>query len=185
VTGVSDAIDMRTQLQVIQLFFKDVKKIATLYNAGESNSVTSIDALQKEATKKNISVVLSAVSKTSEIEGAVRYLASLGIKILYIPNDNMVVSAMHLVSKLAHANDMIVVAADDGSVKMGADFAYAQNRGKLGEKLGDLANKILKNEKDLSLDNTYATSEELILYVNKKSLSKFKIPDKFKSVIMY
>lgn len=170
VTGVSDHLDPLLQIKMILTFFPKLKILGALYNPGEANSVKAIEELNHAAQTLGVALVLSGVSKASEISAAVLNLASKKVDAIYAPADNTVVAAMPSVVKIADSQKIPVFAADDGSVKMGALAALCQSRTLMGKKLAEIVGRILKGEKARNIAVSNDTPPQL--YINRKTFKQ-------------
>jgi len=65
VTGISDWADVGTQVQLVLDIVPSVKKLGTVYNAGESNSVVQIKELKKAAPALGITEIVEATAATT------------------------------------------------------------------------------------------------------------------------
>ena len=181
VSGTSDYISIDKNLELIKTFVPDAKTIGVVYSTSEINSQTQVYALKDYASKNNYKVIEKGVSSSSEISQAVSSLVGK-IDVLYVPTDNLIVSAMPLVSKIATDNKIPVIASEDGSVKSGALASKGIDYEKLGYKTGELAIKILKGEKVSTMPVT--TLDETQIIVNEDTLNALSLekPDD-KSII--
>jgi len=174
ITGISDNLSANLQLDLVQKALPSLKTIGIVYNAGEINSVKAVQDLQQEAAKRNLTLKLATVEKSSEVSLVVNNLIGEKVEALYIPNDNTVVSAMESVVLLGKKFKVPVFAGDAGSIERGALAAYAYDRFKLGKKAGELVVKILKgqNAGDLVIE----TKHPLITMINLKSAEDMGVP---------
>jgi putative ABC transport system substrate-binding protein len=180
VTGVSDALMVGAQLDLIQKLIPSVKSIGIVYNPGETNSVKAVQQLKAEAASRGLTLMLVTADKSSEVISAATKLMG-NVDTVYIPNDNTAVAAMESIVALGKKYKVPIFAGDAGSVERGAFAAQAYDRGALGRKAGTLAVKILKGEKagDLIIE----TNHPLVLMINLKSAQDMgiTIPDDIKS----
>jgi len=178
VSGTSDYISIDKNLELIKMFIPDAKTIGVLYNTSEVNSKIQVDTLKEYASKNNYKVVEKGVSSSMEISQAMSSLVGK-IDVLYVPTDNLIVSSMPIVSKIATNNKVPVISSEDGSVKSGALACQGIDYEKLGYKTGELAVKVLNGEKISNIP--IAMLDETQIIVNEdtlKSLSLKKIDDK-------
>lgn len=178
VSGTSDYISIDKNLELIKMLIPDAKTIGVLYNTSEVNSKIQVDTLKEYASKNNYKVVEKGVSSSMEISQAMSSLAGK-IDVLYVPTDNLIVSSMPIVSKIATNNKVPVISCEDGSVKSGALACQGIDYEKLGYKTGELAVKVLNGEKISNIP--IAMLDETQIIVNEdtlKSLSLEKIDDK-------
>ncbi|HUX78220.1 MAG TPA: ABC transporter substrate-binding protein, partial [Alphaproteobacteria bacterium] len=119
VTGVMDAPPIKEQMAFIKKILPKAKTIGILYNPGDSGSVSSLATIRQEAKAEGFSLVESTPFKSSDIQGAVLHLVGK-VDAIYVPLDNMIVSAMNTVASLALKHNLPLFSADSGSVESGA-----------------------------------------------------------------
>ena len=178
VSGTSDYISIDKNLELIKMFIPDAKTIGVLYNTSEVNSKIQVDTLKEYASKNNYKVVEKGVSSSMEISQAMSSLVDK-IDVLYVPTDNLIVSSMPIVSKIATNNKVPVISSEDGSVKSGALACQGIDYEKLGYKTGELAAKVLNGEEISNIPVTILDETQIIVNEDTlKSLSLEKIDDK-------
>ncbi len=178
VSGTSDYISIGKNLELIKMFIPDAKTIGVLYNTSEVNSKIQIDTLKEYASKNNYKVVEKGVSSSMEISQAMSSLVGK-IDVLYVPTDNLIVSSMPIVSKIATNNKVPVISSEDGSVKSGALACQGIDYEKLGYKTGELAVKVLNGEEISNIPVTMLDETQIIVNEDTlESLSLKKIDDK-------
>lgn len=176
VSGTSDYISIDKTLELIETFVPDTKTIGVVYSTSEVNSKTQVDALKEYASKNNYEVIEKGISSSNEINQAMSSLVGK-IDVLYVPTDNLIVSAMPLVSKIATDNKIPVIASEDGSVKTGALASKGIDYEKLGYKTGELAVKILKGEKVSNMPITMLDETQTIVNEDTLNALSLKKPD--------
>jgi len=172
VTGLSDMVNVKQQLALIREFMPDLKTLGVLYNPGESNSVSIVNALKEEASKIGIAVVESPAPKSSDVMIASKQLVGKA-EAIYCPTDNTIVSAFESVVRVGVDAQLPVFAADTGSVERGAVAAVGYNYAELGRQTGDIVVRILKGEKAGSIDVKQAEGTDL--FVNPKMADRMGI----------
>lgn len=178
VSGTSDYISIDKNLELIKLFIPDAKTIGVLYNTSEANSKIQVDTLKEYASKNNYKVVEKGVSSSMEISQAMSSLVDK-IDVLYVPTDNLIVSSMPIVSKIATNNKVPIISSEDGSVKSGALACQGIDYEKLGYKTGELAVKVLNGEEISNIPVTMLDETQIIVNEDTlNSLSLEKIDDK-------
>lgn len=178
VSGTSDYISIDKNLELIKMFIPDAKTIGVLYNTSEVNSEIQVDTLKEYASKNNYKVVEKGVSSSMEISQAMSSLVDK-IDVLYVPTDNLIVSSMPIVSKIANNNRVPVISSEDSSVKSGALACQGIDYEKLGYKTGELAVKVLNGEKISNIPVTMLDETQIIVNEDTlNSLSLEKIDDK-------
>lgn len=178
VSGTSDYISIDKNLELIKMFIPDAKTIGVLYNTSEVNSKIQVDTLKEYASKNNYKVVEKGISSSMEISQAMSSLVGK-IDVLYVPTDNLIVSSMPIVSKIATNNKLPVISSEDGSVKSGALACQGIDYEKLGYKTGELAVKVLNGEGISNIPVTMLDETQIIVNEDTlNSLSLEKIDDK-------
>lgn len=172
VTGVSNALLAKPQLDLIQKILPSVQNIGILYNPGEANSVKAVQHLKTEAEHRGLTLTLVTANTSSEVIPAATQLIDK-VDALYIPNDNTAVAAMESIVTLGKKFKVPAFAGDGGSVEKGALAAQAYDRKILGRAAGSLVVKILKGEKasDLSVE----TKHPLVLMINLKTAQEMGV----------
>lgn len=182
ISGTSDYISIDKNLELIKTFVPDAKTIGVLYNTSEVNSEIQVEMLKEYAAKNNYKVVEKGVSTSNEINQAMSSLVN-NVDVLYVPTDNLIVSSMPIVSKIATDNKIPVIASESGSVESGALACQGIDYEKLGYKTGELAIKVLEGEK--ISDMPVALLDETEIIVNEDTLKALSIEKPDNDNIVY
>jgi len=129
-------------------FLKDelgAKKVGTVYNTGEQNSVAQVKQVKALLEEAGIELVEAAVSTSAEVKTATESLVGQ-VDSFYIITDNTVVSALESVIDVANSNQLPVMVGELDSVKRGGLGAYGFEYYDIGYEAGQMAVKILKGE---------------------------------------
>jgi putative tryptophan/tyrosine transport system substrate-binding protein len=126
VTGVSDMAPIADHLALIQEVTPNVKTLGVLYNPGEANSVSSLAAVQDEASALGITVIEGPATKSADVQAAARSLIGK-VDAIYVPTDNTIVSALESAVGVANEAQIPLYAADTDSVARGALAAVGFN----------------------------------------------------------
>jgi putative tryptophan/tyrosine transport system substrate-binding protein len=172
VTGVMDAPPIKEQVEFIKKILPTAKTIGLLYNPGDNGSVSSLETIRKVAKAQGFQLVESTPYKSSEIQAAVLQLVGK-VDAIYVPLDNMIVSAMSSVASLALKHDLPLFTADGGSVKDGAFACVGYSYLKTGHKTGEMVAEIL-NGTDPS-EIAVASPSTIDIFINRHALEKLKI----------
>jgi len=172
VTGTSDMAPVDKHLQMILRISPNVKKLGVMYNPGEVNSVSSLEAVKKAAGPLGIEVFEGPAPKSSEVLAAARGLVGK-VDAFYVPTDNTVVSAFEAVVKVGIDSQIPVYAADTDSVNRGAIAALGFNYYQVGRQTGEMVLSILNGEKpgDIPVSGV----KTLDLWVNPASAEKMGV----------
>lgn len=172
VTGVMDAPPLKEQLDLIKTVLPTVKTIGILYNPGDSGSVSSLAILRKEAKEQGLTLIESTPIKSSDIQSAVLQLVGK-VDAIYVPLDNMLVSAMNTVSSIALKHNIPLFSADSGSVEAGALACVGYSYHQTGFKTGEIVAEILKGKNPSEI--AVASPGVIDIYVNRNAAEKLKI----------
>ena len=175
ITGTTDMNPVKKQLELIRDFLPEIKNLGILYNPGEVNSVVQVDLAKKTAAEMNISIEEATVSNSSEVSLAVSSLVG-SVDAIYVPTDNIIVSAMPTVLKTAYNNKIPVFASENNSVEQGAIATLGIDYYQLGRQTGTMAARILNGSQPAEMP--IESAEGAKLYINKSSAEKIglKIP---------
>lgn len=175
-SGTSDYISIDKNLELIKTLVPKAKTIGVLYSTSEVNSKIQVEMLKKYASKNNYKVVEKGISSSNEINQAISSL-SKNIDVLYVPTDNLIVSSMPIVSKVATDNKIPVIASEDGSVKSGALACQGIDYEKLGYKTGEIAVKVLNGEKVSNIPISTLDDTQIIINEDVLNLLSMKKPN--------
>ncbi len=166
ITGVSALVPVDQHLDLIAQLSPQAKRIGTIYNAGESNSVTLVRLLKQVAPQKRLQIVEATVTNSADVVTAARSLVGK-VDVIYVPTDNTVASALESVLQVGIQNKLPVYSGDNDSVKRGAIASLSFNYYDVGEQSAELVIRILNGEKPGDIPVKAPT--QLDLYVNPKA----------------
>ena len=173
VTGTSDALPIKAQLETIRAMLPDATKIGILYTTSEVNSISAIEIYKSLAGDYGFEIVESGISTTADIPLALDALLGK-VDCLTNLTDNTVVSALALVLDKANAAGKPVFGSEIEQVKLGCVAAEGLDYIALGRQTGLMAAKVLSGEAKAS-EIPYEIITEPQLYVNSEALAKFGI----------
>ncbi len=144
-TGTSDMSPISKQVELLQKVMPDVKKVGIMYTTNERNSEVQVEEAQKEFAKAGIDVITKGISSTNDVQDTAKSLMSQ-TQVLFIPTDNMIVSAISLLTELSKEMKVPVVGGSADVVDQGVLFTYGANYEALGRQTAKLAVRIIKGE---------------------------------------
>lgn len=173
VTGTSDLSPMDRQLQLFKDLDPDAKKIGIIFNTGEPNSQVQVELAKKLAPELGLEIVDVGISNINDIPQA---LDSVINKVdgIYTITDNMVASAIGLVSMKAIENNLITIAGEDSHVDSGILMTDGISYYELGKQTARMAKEILidgKSPADIPSETSLNTSKVF----NEETLNALKI----------
>ncbi len=162
VTGVSDALGLEKQIDLIRQVVPDAKKIGMVYNPGEANSVVVVKRLRELLPEHDMSLVEATAPRTVDVGAAARSLVGK-VDVIYTNTDNNVVSAYESLVKVGDSAKIPLIASDTDSVKRGAIAALGVNYRDLGVQTGAIVVRILKGEQPGDIASQTSAKEELFV----------------------
>jgi len=173
VTGISDWADVGTQVKLVTDIVPGVKRLGTIYNAGEVNSVVQVEELKKAAPGLGITDIVEAtVATTADVMAAVQSLVGR-VDAIWIPTDNTVVSAFEAVVKVCEDKKIPLFAADTATVERGAIGTPGIDYYFLGRESGKVAARVLRGEKPA--DIPVKKCEMTDLYLNPSAAKRMGV----------
>jgi putative ABC transport system substrate-binding protein len=166
ITGVSDGLPLRPQLELIKQLVPNIKTIGILYNPGEANSAKAVAKLQAIAPEMGLSVVLATTARTADTIMAATSLLGKA-QVIFIPNDNTAMTSIAGIVAMGKANKLPIFTPDYDSVNQGVLAVRAASHKDMGYKAGQMVAQILKGAK--ASDLAVATNHTLDLAINTTS----------------
>ena len=162
VTGVSDALPLAPQVELIKKIKPTAKKVGMVYSPGEVNSTIVVKQLKAELAKHGMTLVEAAAPRTVDVGSAAKSLVGK-VDVIYTSTDNNVVSAYESMVAVARDAKLPLVASDPDSVKRGAVAALGMNYYDMGRQAGKVVNRVLKGEKPGAIASETGASTKLVL----------------------
>ena len=181
VTGISDRVNVKQQLELLLKLDSKIKKVGVIYNSSEQNSKVQVDDLKKAASELGITIVEKSVTQVSEIPQASEALVRES-DALYLPTDNLVASVVNLITEKATAAKKVAFGAEAAHVKGGALITQGIDYYEMGKEAGKIAVEILKNGKKPS-EIKFKKMDLNDIVINNKTLAAIGInlPEDIKS----
>ncbi|MDR3050858.1 MAG: ABC transporter substrate-binding protein [Oscillospiraceae bacterium] len=142
VAGVSDEVAVDRILDMAQKLTPGFDTIGLLYNAGEANSVSGVDAAKAYAQSHGLQVTEAVVSSTAEVAQAAQSLAGKA-DICFTSNDNTVASAMPVYAQMGLDNKIPVYVGADTMVADGGLATIGINYTDLGKAVAAMVQEYL------------------------------------------
>ncbi|CAO5678150.1 MAG: hypothetical protein HEEMFOPI_00301 [Holosporales bacterium] len=174
ITGISDFMPPQKQVDFLNKLFegKGYKKIGTIYNAGEQNTVVQIEEFEKELNNTDLILTKIGVHQAQDIGPAILKIAE-SVDFILIFNDNFVVSSMPQILKVAKEKKIPVISTDPESVEMGALASLAYDQYEMGRQTGLLVLKILDGQNVHAID--IENAKALSIYFNETVAKEFNV----------
>jgi putative ABC transport system substrate-binding protein len=120
-------------------------KVAVLYTVGEPNSAAAVAQMQQALQEAEVETVLIGIGQASEIAAATLQAAQQADAI-WVPADNLVVSAMPTVARVALEQKKPLFVSDPPSVERGALACVGVDYEKAGAQSAKMAARVLKEK---------------------------------------
>jgi putative tryptophan/tyrosine transport system substrate-binding protein len=173
VSGTCDRSPVSRQLELIRQILPSAKRIGTIYNPGEVNSVASVTEMEAQAAKTGLTLVKAAAPSSNTVKMAADSLLGK-VDAIQVPTDNTVVLAFESVVKVCQENKVPLFAADVDSVNRGAIAALGLDYYKLGRQTGAMARKILQGSANMA-EMPVEFQIDLVLHVNPAQAAKMGV----------
>lgn len=173
ITGSSDRLPVKKQLEMIRALMPEAKKIGILYSTSEVNSEVSVKEYKALAPDFGFEIVEQAVSAAADVPLATDNILTK-VDLLNNITDNTVVSSLDLVLEKAKKAGKPVFGSEVEQVKKGCVASVGLDYVALGVETGRMAAKILLGEKKASEMN-FITIEDAKFYGNQKAAADFGI----------
>jgi ABC-type uncharacterized transport system substrate-binding protein len=110
VTGVGSFPPVAEALTMLKLTFPNLKRLGTLYNNAEANSVKIVSVLRELCRKEGLELLEAPANGTSEVVPAAQSLVARRAEAVYLPSDNTAYQAFDgLVGRLAEGRVPLVI----------------------------------------------------------------------------
>lgn len=163
VTGTYDPFDMDDFIKLIKEISPDTKKIGVPWNPSESNSRFGVGRLREAIKGKNIEIVETSVSTSSEVYLVAQMLVTRGIDAFVVATDNTVTSSFESVVKVAGEGKVPIFTTEPSNVDKGACAGLGIEIYDCGLASGRIAVRIIKGEKVQDIPFQSLTKKRLYL----------------------
>ncbi len=135
-------IVVQDDVELILAIVPSVKKIGTLFNAGESNSVFLAEKLKEACDAKGIEVVEKTVATSADVLAAAQSLIGQ-VDAIWVGTDNTVVSGLEALIGVCEDNDIPFFPADEPSIERSGIAAYGFDYYDIGVQTGRMIARVL------------------------------------------
>ncbi len=147
VTGVSDAADVKAQLELYKELDPEIKTIGIIYNTSEDNSRIQVETVEKIAPEVGLEVKTKGINSINDMSQSLQTLLT-DIDALYVVSDNLVASSVELVSDALKEKNMISICAEESQVDGGILLSNGSKYYDMGKQAAEIAKAILVDGKD-------------------------------------
>lgn len=166
ITGTSDELPVKAQLEMIRQILPEAKTIGIMYTTSEVNSESTIDQYKELAPDYGFEIVETGISSSADVSLAADSLLTQ-VDCMTNLTDNTVVASLPVILDKANALNIPVFGSEIEQVRIGCLAAMGLDYIELGKQTGHMAAQVLKGEAEASQMN-YEVIEEAAFYGNSK-----------------
>lgn len=142
VTGTSDIVDIKGQLEIFKQIDENIGTIGIVYSADEANSLAQLEIVEAAAPELGLTVESIAIQSISDLPQAAQSIATK-VDGVYMLSDNKIASSVTLLADVLKENKIPSVCAEEALVIGGGLIANGISYFEIGEQTGTMAKKIL------------------------------------------
>jgi putative tryptophan/tyrosine transport system substrate-binding protein len=162
VTGVSDLIDVLSDLELLKSLSPSIQRIGMVYNPGEANSDRLTSLAAEKAPEIGLQVITAIADNTANVPIAAQSLIGR-VDAFYVTTDNTVVSAIDSVVAAAEEAGVPFLMADPTSLKFGPVLATGFDYYRHGLIAGEIVAEVLGGKAPNEIPVTYQTGAQVFL----------------------
>lgn len=162
VTGTSDQQPYPPILELIGKLVPGARTIGVIFNPGEANSASQVEALKAAAAAYDMEIVESPAAQSTLVGDAAASLVDR-VDVILLPTDSTVVSVVESIVTVGRKAQLPVFASDTGSVERGALAALGFNYYEMGKLTAQMTDKVLKGENPGEIPAQVPQNQDLYL----------------------
>lgn len=179
VTGTSDMVNIKQQLETMKKVVPDMKKVGIIYSTSEANSKQQVEEFDKVIKELGLEGKKITVTNVNEIDQNLTN-GLKDIDVLYVPTDNTVVSGAAIVTKKCLENKVPILAAEEGVVKAGGLCTVGISYKEIGKEAAYKAVEILEGKKPAEIEITKKEDLQFTVNVDAAKALGITIPEDLK-----
>lgn len=145
--GVYETLNyIDTSVTLIKDVFPKAKRIGTIFNTSEPNSVNAMGRLRSMCKLLGYELIEAGVTNSNESQQAAQTLLSKKIDVFFALPDNIIFSSFETIKQTLDAKRVPIVTSEIGLVKRGALIAYGADIYEWGRQAGRVAVAILRGD---------------------------------------
>jgi putative tryptophan/tyrosine transport system substrate-binding protein len=135
VIGIADAAPVELLLDAMQRRYPKCRRIGVVFNPSEINAMVTTQKMRQSANKRHLQVLSANVVHVRDIPIALQYILPQ-VDVLYMPIDNLLVSAVNTVVAIANNHHVPIIANDPTLLNKGIAIAVGSDYFNMGIRLG-------------------------------------------------
>lgn len=141
-----------TSVVLIKQIFPKAKRVGTVFNFAEPNSVNARNRLKATCDSLGMELVEASVASSNETQQVAASVMAKNIDVFFALPDNIIFASFETVYKLSEEKKIPIVSSEMGLVRRGAVMAYGADFYEWGKQAGASAARVLKGEKGVKPD---------------------------------
>jgi putative ABC transport system substrate-binding protein len=141
-----------TSVTLIKEIFPQAKRIGTIFNTSEPNSVNAIKQLRAICQRLGYELIEAGITNSNESQQAAQTLLSKKIDVFFALPDNIIFSSFETIKQTLDAKQVPIVTSEVGLVQRGALLAFGADFYEWGRQAGRIAVRLLRGETNLKLE---------------------------------
>lgn len=172
--GIQNAGQVATDMafEFIKLALPDVKKVGTIFNPEEQNSIFVQECMKNSAKKYGLELIQTTCSSASQLNTVTNSLVKK-VDVIYSANDNIVNVGIETIVGVADENFIPLIIGDLSTLNSGAIAAIGLEYNKMGKDLALLSYEAI-NQKSFK-NMSQVQSPRPILKLNREKLNQLKL----------
>lgn len=146
VTGVASFPPVEGTMEVILQLFPKARKVGTIYNASEANSVKAVKVARDFLKAKGVGLEEVTIGGTGEVSLAVQALLARGPEVVWVTGDNTMLQALEGVIRPVTSARLPLILNDPEFVDRGALLGVGIGWHASGLEAGKMAARVLRGE---------------------------------------
>jgi len=159
-------------LQFIKLAFPKVKKIGTLYNSSEQNSIFVQNILKTNAEKMGFELKQITINGNSQLAGITEALCDQ-VDLVYSANDNTVNAGVTSILSVCNKKEKPFIIGDLSTLSKGALFAVGLEYSRMGKDLATISFSLLTGKSISDFPPQAAPKPQI--WLNKKTMESLHL----------
>ncbi|WP_169304779.1 ABC transporter substrate-binding protein [Chloroherpeton thalassium] len=148
--GTFETLDyIDTSIALIKQVFPQAKKVGTVFNFTEPNSINARTRLQLMCDSLGLELVEASLASSNETQQVVESVLANDVDVFFALPDNIIFSSFETVYKLTSEKNIPIVSSEMGLVKRGAFIAFGADFYEWGKQAGESAVHVLKGEQNV------------------------------------
>ncbi len=178
ITGTSDMNPVAEQIDLLKELVPTAQTVGLIYSSSEDNSILQAGIAIEAIEALGMDYVVTTVTSANEVQQATQSLVNK-CDVIYVPTDNVVSSAMPIVSEIATDAGILTICGESGMIPDGGFAALSINYEKLGYQTGEMAVRILNGEDPATMPVESMTEFDFVINQEIAIELGIDIPEKY------